>query len=206
MSICHIICAGEEGGLPFSPADDDYVIAADGGLAYAERYGIRTDAVIGDFDSLGYSPEHGNVLTLPVRKNDTDTLAAVRYGLDKGYRRFRLYCALGGRSSHTVANIQTLAYIALSGGRGEMISDREVFTVIRNSEIDFPAGMRGEISVFSLTEESHGVRESGLEYPADGITVTSEFPIGVSNAFTGAPSSVGVEDGMLLIIYENDRK
>ena len=44
-----------------------------------------------------------------VEKDDTDMLAAVKYGLRLGYRSFRLYGANGGRLEHTIANVDNIA-------------------------------------------------------------------------------------------------
>ena len=66
----------------------DYIIAADRGLAFARRYGIRPDLIVGDFDSVsreiieGYRRE-GKV---PIRtynpvKDDTDTQIALEKAL-----------------------------------------------------------------------------------------------------------------------------
>lgn len=53
--------------------------------------------MLGDFDSLGKAPKHPNVLQLPVEKDDTDTMFALKLGLEKGYRRFYIYGGLGGK-------------------------------------------------------------------------------------------------------------
>ena len=70
---------------------------------------------VGDFDSLGQVPEGENIVRHPVMKDDTDMMLAVKLGLERGYTRFHIYGGMGGRTDHTIANIQTLAYIA---GRG----------------------------------------------------------------------------------------
>ena len=93
---CYIIGAGDFFGLRETPDDSDYVIAADAGYAYCKENHIIPDLVLGDFDSLGSAPKHPNVIELPIEKDDTDTMYAIKLGLEKGYRRFYLYGALGG--------------------------------------------------------------------------------------------------------------
>jgi len=61
--------------------------------------------------------------------------------------------------------------------------------------------MKGYISVFSLDTESKGVTETGMKYSIDNYTMKNNFPIGVSNEFTGKNSSISVLDGTLLIVY-----
>ena len=84
---CYIIGAGDFFGLREAPDDSDYVIAADAGFEYCTENCIIPDLVLGDFDSLGKAPKHPNVLQLPVEKDDTDTLAAVKLGLERLHLR-----------------------------------------------------------------------------------------------------------------------
>ena len=86
MGKCYIFGAGSFYGLRSRPEAGDLVIAADGGYAYCRASGVVPDLVIGDFDSLGEVPAGENVVRLPVEKDDTDTLAAIRLGLDRGFR------------------------------------------------------------------------------------------------------------------------
>ena len=116
MGRCIIFCAAEFDGLSDPVQAGDYVIAADGGLLHTERLGITPDEILGDFDSLGRIPPGSRVF--PVEKDDTDAMLAVRRGLALGYREFYLYGSLDGpRLDHTVANFQTLQFLADRGAR-----------------------------------------------------------------------------------------
>ena len=80
---------------------------------------------------------------LKPEKDDTDTLAAVREGLERGYRKFYFYGALGGRLDHSIANIQTLLFLKKQGAVGYILTERQLVTVIRNEEITFHTGVEG---------------------------------------------------------------
>ena len=84
---CYIVGAASLEGVRLSPCAGDYIIAADGGYRSLRARGIEPDFVMGDFDSLGYRPDHPNVETHPVMKDDTDLGLAVRWALGHGYRR-----------------------------------------------------------------------------------------------------------------------
>ena len=71
MGKCVVFCAGSFDCLVQPLTTEDYVIAADGGLWHTNRLGITPNAVLGDFDSLGFTPEGANVF--PVEKDDTDS-------------------------------------------------------------------------------------------------------------------------------------
>lgn len=65
---------------------DDWVIAADGGVSLARRLGLTPSLLVADFDSSrrpdeGLTGENAGgvgvpVASLPVKKDDTDTMAA----------------------------------------------------------------------------------------------------------------------------------
>lgn len=203
-NICHIIGAGENYGLDFTPSANDFVIAADAGLCYLEQCGIAADLVIGDFDSLKNLPAHPNTMALNPEKDDTDMLAAVREGIKAGYSVFHIYCGTGGRIDHTIANLQVLAYLAQNGMQGFLFDKDSVMTAITNQKITFDKIPSGYISVFSYTEKSEGVYLQGLKYELNNATLTNTFPLGVSNEFVGKESSISVSDGTLLIVFPKE--
>lgn len=202
--ICYIIGAGDCGCLSFNPVPGDYVIAADGGYAQLSQSGIKCDLVLGDFDSLGFVPEHPNVIKLSAIKDDTDMMVAVRAGFELGYKAFVIYGGLGGRLDHTLANIQLLSYIAERGGRGYLIGGSSVITAVNNDKICFGSENSGIISVFCLGSRARHVSISGFKYSLDDAELTCSNPMGVSNEFTGAPGSISVGDGTLLIMWSCD--
>lgn len=198
--ICCIVGAMEPGAV-ILPAGA-LVIAADGGLAHLERRGIAPDLIVGDFDSLGRVPEGPNVIRRPVEKDDTDMLLAVKAGLERGCRRFLLYGGLGGRLDHAYANLQTLAWLAERGCRGWLLGGGMAAAVIQNGCLSFSPGRRGTVSVFCPGGTARGVDLRGLYYPLEDAVLTSGFPLGVSNRFTGDPASVSVREGQLLVLWE----
>ena len=157
---------------------------------------------MGDFDSLGEIPKLENVEVHPCVKDETDTFFALRRGLERGYKNFVIFGALGGRLDHTFANLQLLQYLCEKGASGVLLSERERVTAVKNSSLTFPKGETGTVSVFSFTEKSFGVTERGFKYTLDNAELTSSFPLGVSNELTGEGAEIFVRDGVLLIIRE----
>ena len=201
MKKCLIFCAGGFDVLQVPPETGDFVLAADGGLAHLEKLGLRPQEILGDFDSLGYTPADARVF--PVEKDDTDAMLAVRRGLGLGYREFHLYGALDGdRLDHTVANYQLLKFLSDRDAFGYLIGKNWIVTALKNGTLTVPAEAEGLISLFCMGPDAHGVTLRGLKYPLTGGTLTSGFPLGVSNHFTGAAASVTVEDGTLLVMWQ----
>ena len=201
MKTCVIFAAAEFDGLSREIGPEDYTIAADGGLRHTNTLGITPDEVLGDFDSLGYVPEASTVY--PVEKDDTDTMLAVRRGLELGYRRFEIYGGLEGkRLDHTVANFQTLGFLAENGAVGFLIGKEHLCCCFKNASLTFPPRARGDFSLFCLGKDAKGVTIKNLYYEAEDITLTSFFPLGVSNHFTEKPAEITVKDGTLLAIWQ----
>ena len=201
MKTCVIFCAAEF-DTPARPlTEGDYVIAADGGLRHVRRLGIPPDEILGDFDSLGFVPAGASVF--PVEKDDTDAMLAVRRGLELGCREFLLYGALDGpRLDHTVANFQTLQFLADHGAAGYLVGSSTLVTVLKNGSLTFPAGAQGNVSVFCMGPDARGVTERGLYYTLTDGVLTAGFPLGTSNRFTGEPAQIRVREGSLLILWD----
>ena len=203
MGKCLIFCAAEFDAPAVPIEADDYLLAADGGLRHIEKLNLSPHGIIGDFDSLGFVPAGAQVF--PVEKDDTDAMLAARKGLELGYREFLFYGALDGpRLDHTVSNFQTLQFLADRGATGYLVGKDYIVTVIREETVEFPADAAGVLSLFCLGPDAEGVTLENLHYPLQNGRLTSGFPLGVSNHFTGKSARITVQKGSLLALW--DRK
>ena len=201
MGKCLIFCAAEFDALAAPVEKGDYLLAADGGLRHLEQLNLAPHGILGDFDSLGYVPAGAQVF--PVEKDDTDAMLAARKGLQLGYQEFLFYGALDGpRLDHTVANFQTLQFLADHGAKGYLIGKEWIVTVIKEETISFPAEAEGTISLFCLGADAGGITLENLYYPLENGTLTSGFPLGVSNHFTGKPARITAGKGSILAMWE----
>ncbi len=203
MGCCIIIGAGECAGLLRPVEKSDCLIAADGGLAHVKDLGLTPDVILGDFDSLGYVPEGANVF--PARKDDTDTMLAIRRGLALGYHNFLIYGGLDGpRLDHTLANIQSLLFLNRRGCRGALVGTHSIALIAEPPGFTLSGPAGGLLSLFSLGGQTEGVTLRGLEYPLENGSLPGDFPLGVSNHFLGGKAEIALEAGRLLAVY--DRK
>ena len=203
MSKCLIFCAAEFDAPAAPILPEDYLLAADGGLRHLEKLGLTPDGIIGDFDSLGFIPEGAQVF--PVEKDDTDAMLAARKGLELDFREFIFYGSLDGpRLDHTIANFQTLQFLADHGATGYLVGRDYIITVIKDGSISFEASAEGIFSLFCLGADATGVTIEGLHYSLTDGTLTAGFPLGVSNHFTGKPAGIAVKKGSVLAMW--DRK
>ena len=204
-NICYIVGAMSlTPDLRPYPTPGDYVIAADRGFDSLMAYGVTPDLAVGDFDSLGHTPNHPNVIRLPAEKDDTDMVYALRKGLELGYRHFILLGGVGGRLEHTLGNLQLLDWLALHGAQGFLAGEKTAATCIRDGEmIAFPPSMTGYLSIFCNSGRAERVCLTGLKYPLTDYTLTGDFPLGVSNQFLGEEARVSVEKGSLILVWED---
>ena len=201
MKTCIIFCAAEFDKLAAPIGTEDYILAADGGLRHLEKLNIAPNGIIGDFDSLGFVPEGAEVF--PVEKDDTDAMLAAKKGLELGFRNFLFYGSLDGpRLDHTIANFQTLQYLADRGATGYLIGNEYMVTVLKDGALTFPGDCQGVLSVFCMGADAENVTVRGAKYELEKGRLTAGFPLGVSNHFVGKEVTVAVENGSLLLLWD----
>ncbi len=206
MKTCVIIAAmglSDKEAADIRSLEEHYIICADAGYKHAKAQNIVPDIIIGDFDSYEGAVEEieGNIETFPIRKDDTDTMLAIKHGLRNGMRNFMIYGALGGRLDHTMANIVSLRYLLDNGAKGWLISPENCVTMIENDSItvkkddDYP-----NFSLFCYGKKASGISIKGCEYSFDEIELDENFPLGVSNHIIEDSAHVAVRDGALIVI------
>ena len=180
------------------------MLAADAGYLACRQAGVVADLLLGDFDSMDQPEDFDRVRRMPVEKDDTDTMLAVKTGLEQGCGEFYLYGGTGGkRLDHTLANLQTLLYLRRRGARGYLYDNDFVWTAIENETLTVEQTVEwGLLSVFSLEGRPAGIDEAGVQYPLSRATLTAEFPLGVSNHIIAPKARITVRQGALLVGWE----
>ena len=204
MKSCVIFAGGEQVSkncVDFDETENSLVISADRGFLLAEKFGIKSDIIIGDFDSLGAVPEFDSeVITFPPEKDDTDLMLAVKEGLKRGCEKFVLYGCLGGRLDHTLGNLQTLAYLVEKGATGKIVSENEIIQLVPKGKYIVNNQRGFSLSLLSFSEKVSGLTIKGTKYRLENGTISNSFPIGISNAITDESAEISFESGELLVI------
>lgn len=205
MARCVVIGASpQDCALRESLAADDFVICADGGLQRALAWGIRPNLVVGDYDSLETADilndyEH---LTLPVQKDDTDTVAAVKLALSRGFRDFLFLGCTGGRLDHTFANLTVLLYLHRRGAAGVLVDGNMEARILGAGRWELSGKMGALLSLFPFGTETATVRGDGVLYELDSLCLQVDFPLGVSNQIISDSAWIEVLQGTILMISE----
>ena len=207
---CILIGAGDLAVSEIPIGENDLCIAVDAGYEYCKLLEITPDYILGDFDSISEKEaksvakiakqRDGKVIILPVEKDDTDMLAAIKLGLSEDYQSFRIYGGMGGRIEHTIANMQCLLYLKEHNAVGYLMDGTGMILVAKEEEISFQDSLEGYMSLFSMGDKAT-VSIENMKYLLKEQEITNSFPIGISNEFIyGSKGKVTVHKGAVVMI------
>ena len=181
---------------------DDFFIYCDCGLKHERDLGFAPSLIIGDFDSHE-RPENAEceVIVLPVVKDDTDTIYAVKEAMKRGFDDFVLIGSTGGRIDHTLGNIYALLMLANHGKRAELIDDYSRMRIISAGEtVHIKYGCKF-FSLINITGHAKGIRITNAKYNLEDAEITSEYQYGISNEVLSPEhdAEVYLDEGNLLL-------
>ncbi len=188
------------------PEDDDIVIAADSGYNNAKKLGVVPKALVGDFDSIGASPNDiDEVISLPAEKDVTDTQFAVDLAVKRGAKEIYIICGTGGRFDHAVSNMCLLEGLYKKGVRGVIVSGQNRIRYIKDTGIILIRDKNYKyFSVLAADEKVKGVSIEGGKYPLKKATLMREHQFAVSNEITKNAALITVKKGGAYIIESRD--
>ena len=181
------------------------LIGADRGALVCARQQRRMVLAIGDFDSVT-PPELAlirryadQIRVLPVMKDETDALSALRWAEEQGYQSVVMTGGLGGRQDHQMANLLLMMYRKTSLILRE--KDNEL-TCLDPGRYVFHPGRFRFVSFFAV--EPSVMTLSGFLYPLEQYTMECGDTIGVSNEIVGKEAVLTLQKGRVMVIRCND--
>lgn len=204
MKRCIIISGGPEldGETLIQNSQDKeaFVICADHGYDHAKALGIAPNLLLGDFDSMqAVQREVGaETLVYPCEKDDTDTVAAVKEALRRGFALVELHGCTGGRLDHCLGNVACLLYLHHRGAHGVLYAPWGTAQVIEGTHL--LSHMQGcTVSILPAEGSAQGVTLTGFHYPLYEADLTAEYPVGISNVVEDDRAVISVKAGTLLL-------
>ncbi len=193
--------------------EDDYIIAADRGLAFLEKHKILPDLAVGDFDSAPqgfietYRAAHPQVRVRAYNweKDYTDLEIAALAALEEGCSRVDLIGATGSRLDHVMGALQTLSLL-LDRGCGGFVVD----PCNRISMHDGAFSLRKDsqwgkyVSLFAWGGAVSGITLKGFHFPMENGSLQTSGTLAVSNQIEEEQAEVLFESGRLLLIESKD--
>jgi len=186
--------------------EDDFLIAADGGLRHLQAMGLTPHLLIGDLDSVSLEDVADmtarNVLIhrFPPEKDETDIELALQSVLDSGYQHVILMAALGGRMDHSLGNLSLLTNPAFRDVDVRLDDGCiEAFVIWQVAEVQ--GKVDDLISLLPVEAEASGVTTEGLAYPLRGETLWRHQGRGISNIMLCETAKITVADGALFCVH-----
>ena len=190
--------------------EGDYVVYCDSGIRHMDGLGAAPSLVVGDWDSHENPHLDVETITLPVAKDDTDTVYAMKEGLKRGYREFLLIGAIGARLDHTLVNTYILTTLKNRGCHGIIADDYSEIELISSFEDEHGAVQAGQASVedrypfFSLVAlegRACGVTIRNAKFCLEDAEIGPDYQYATSNeVLPGRSAEITVKNGRLLLI------
>lgn len=193
--------------------DQDYFIYCDAGLKHSDFLGFPPDLIVGDFDSYDpnqLSAKFNNVLietiTLPQKKDDTDTVYAAKEGLKRGFNNFVLIGCTGDRLDHSVSNLSLLLFLEENLAHGLMVDEFHTVQIVSRKpakvSCSFPY-----FSIFPAGSNAEGITVKNALFPLENANLKASFPLGISNEpLPGKTAEISVKKGKLFLFSVFDRQ
>lgn len=188
----------------------DYIIAVDGGVAYAERLGIIPNLIVGDFDTLTtdglseYEQRGVIVRRFNPEKDDTDTEIAVREAVMIG-NDTDIICATGGRIDHLLANIHNMKIALDAGVNMRLVDEGNIIYLMDRDFMIASKDCHGKyISFVPFDGEVTGMQLEGFKYPLNNYTLKPGASRCVSNELIADYGAVKLRTGCLIVINSRD--
>lgn len=181
---------------------NDMLVAADSGLEHLIKLGIEPDIMIGDMDSVRSDIVGGEIIKLPVMKDETDTEAAIRVSIERGADEILLLGAMGTRKDHSIANVLILKRLNDLGIKASVVDDKNEIYFLSDEVVI--SGNDGDLVSILPLSDLEGISTKGLFYSLDNDTLFMGTSRGVSNVMTENKCSITVKKGNALVIKSRD--
>lgn len=179
---------------------EDYYIFCDCGLRHSEGLGVEPDLIVGDFDSHPNPCLDIETIVLPVEKDDTDTVFAVKEAAKRGFEDFLILGAVGQRLDHTLGNVSILKMLFDMGKNAEIVDDYTEMTVV-GKEPQYVDDCFPYFSLINIFGNATGISVKNAKYPLENAVITCDYQYGISNrALKGKRAEVSVDNGCLLLL------
>lgn len=183
--------------------DNDWYIAADGGIRLTAQLYITPHLMVADHDSS--VPVYGiENIRLPREKDVTDTRAAMDIAFEKGYRDFLLLGCIGGRMDHTLACMLSAVQLTQKGANVQIIDGQNQMTVLSAGTHRLCNDFSKIFSVFALGETVKNLQILGVKYPLNGYDLECIDSLCVSNELASEDATISFGSGAVLLIFSKD--
>ena len=192
-------------------AEDDLIIAADGGYNHCKRWNLSPHVIIGDMDSVTKSDlrvleeTQTQVIRFPAQKDETDLQLALHAAVDRHVSDVVILGALGSRWDMTLSNVLILTIPLLHNVNARILDGSNEFVCLQGpGKISLNAEVGHRLSLIPIGGSVSGVTLDGTTYLLDKATLPMGTSQGISNLFQKKQVDLEIEIGQLLIVISRD--
>ena len=189
----------------------DIIIASDKGLETLDRFSIKPNYIIGDFDSINlkilekYKNDKSiNIIKLNPIKDYTDTHMALKLAIKCRSNDITIIGATGTRIDHTIANINILKEALDKNVECKILNENNSISLIDKSTKIYKDNNYPYISLIPLTTNVKGITLRGFKYPLNNAIMKIGKSIGVSNEQISKTAMIELKQGILIVIKSKD--
>lgn len=188
----------------------DYIIASDRGLEILDKFAIKPNYIIGDFDSIDkkilnkYINTDIEIKELNPEKDYTDTHMAIKLAIELKSKQIIIVGAIGTRIDHTIANIHIIKETLDNDIECKIIDERNEIQLINKKTILEKDKKYKYVSLIPLTTKVEGVTLEGFKYKLFNQTLEIGHSIGVSNEQVKELAQIDFKKGILILIKSID--
>ncbi|MCI9021884.1 MAG: thiamine diphosphokinase [Eubacterium sp.] len=192
--------------------DFDYLIAADSGIHFFARCGIRPDEVLGDFDSADpdrlrpFSGDpHIRFHKYRPEKDAVDTELALQLAMERGSTEIHILGGTGTRLDHVLGCVRLLG-LAMERGIPCFLADahNRIRLIHKKTVLKKEQQYGTYVSLIPLTTQVTGVTLTGFKYPLTGHTLGGFSSLAVSNEIVEEEGVIELQDGILVLAESMD--
>jgi thiamine pyrophosphokinase len=180
--------------------DADVVAAADSGADLLLAAQVRPQIVVGDMDAVSeeaLATAEQVIRIVDDETTDCDKLLA--YLEEQGHEEITLACVEGDLLDHALASTQSALRSNITV---RLALRRGIAWILKpSSPVRVPAGRTGRVSLLPLTAVE-GASLSGVAWPLDGVKLSPDGRLSISNKAVGAEIEARVEGGAALLFVE----
>lgn len=184
--------------------EDEYIGVDRGALVLAKQH-IQMKAAIGDFDSVDIKELElikeycDEFILLPREKDETDSEAAIKYALSKGYTKVVLQGAMNGRSDHFLANVMLVYRYQ---GKVVMEDENNCISYLKQGVHFIEKNQFTYVSFVAF--EDCEISLEGVAYPLSHQLIHLGDVYTISNEIVEERGTVSVYSGHVLLIQSRD--
>src|SRR5574344_2582858 len=180
--------------------EGDFFIYCDSGLVHEDRFlskvDTKADLIIGDFDSSEKPERATEIIELPVMKDDTDSVYAIKEAVARGYKDILIVGGIGDRFDHSLVNAYALMLINDFGANGKIVDDYSEMTLVDNQISAEIEPKWRYFSLIAISGTACGVTITNAKYNLDNAMINPKYQYAISNEVEGdEPAIVSVEKG-----------